>query len=210
MSTVPDRHTRRRLATRQRISDIATRLFAKNGFDAVTIDAIAEAADVGRMTVFNHFARKEDLFFDREPEIRGLLRETLGRGDPAHPLESLRQLAHRLVEKDAAFLRFSEQSQGFVTTLVASETLKARARALRDEMAEEICRGMAKTLARPLPDPGLSLAAALVVAGWTTAFTEAMRNFAETGNRHVAQILFLSLIDTGTMSALYALRHTSQ
>jgi AcrR family transcriptional regulator len=29
----------------------------------VTVDDIAEAADVGRMTVFNHFQRKEDMFF---------------------------------------------------------------------------------------------------------------------------------------------------
>ena len=42
----------------------ATRLLHDRGIDQVTVDEIAEAADVGRMTVFNHFARKEDLFFD--------------------------------------------------------------------------------------------------------------------------------------------------
>ncbi|WP_081775896.1 TetR family transcriptional regulator [Asaia platycodi] len=85
MSIAKDRHSRRRLATRQRISNIATALFAEHGFDRVTIDAIAEAADVGRMTVFNHFARKEDLFFDREPAIRAMLRETLAQSAPDHP-----------------------------------------------------------------------------------------------------------------------------
>jgi AcrR family transcriptional regulator len=64
-----DRRTRKRLATRQAISDTATRLFFERGFDTVTIDDIAEAADVGRKTVFNHFARKEDMFFDRDEDL---------------------------------------------------------------------------------------------------------------------------------------------
>ena len=49
MSVPPDRRTRKRLATRQGISNAATRLFLERGFDAVTVDEIAEAADVGRM-----------------------------------------------------------------------------------------------------------------------------------------------------------------
>lgn len=68
VSTLPiDRRTRKRLATRQTISDAATRLFNAHGFDQVTVDEIAEAADVGRMTVFNHFPRKEDMLTDATP-----------------------------------------------------------------------------------------------------------------------------------------------
>jgi len=48
-----DRRSRKRLATRQAISVAATRLFVERGFDQVTVDEIATAADVGRMTVFN-------------------------------------------------------------------------------------------------------------------------------------------------------------
>ena len=70
LPTPPDRRTRKRLATRQRISDVATRLFIERGFDGVTVDEIAEAADVARMTVFNHFSRKEDMFFDLDEEGR--------------------------------------------------------------------------------------------------------------------------------------------
>ena len=32
----------------------------------MTVNEIAAAADVGRMSVFNHFRRKEDMFFDRD------------------------------------------------------------------------------------------------------------------------------------------------
>jgi AcrR family transcriptional regulator len=41
------------------------------------MDEIAEAADVSRMTVFNHFSRKEDLFFDLDEEGREDLLATL-------------------------------------------------------------------------------------------------------------------------------------
>ena len=77
MSIPSDRRSRKRLATRRTISDAATHLFIARGFDHVTVDEIAAAADVGRMTVFNHFPRKEDMFFDRDEEGREILREAL-------------------------------------------------------------------------------------------------------------------------------------
>src|ERR1700759_1714025 len=98
LSTPADRRTRNPRVTRQTISNVATRLFMERGFDAVTVDEIATAADVGRMTVFNHFPRKEDLFFDRDEEGREVVREALRARDPnVTPLETLRLLAHRLV-----------------------------------------------------------------------------------------------------------------
>ena len=78
MSIPSDRRARKRLATRQGISNAATLLFIERGFDHVTVDEIAAAADVGRMTVFNHFPRKEDMFFDRDEEGRAILREAFG------------------------------------------------------------------------------------------------------------------------------------
>src|SRR5271156_5097823 len=127
-----DRRSRKRLATRQGISDAATRLFMERGFDQVRVDEIAEAADVGRMTVFNHFARKEDMFFDRDEEGREILREALRQGESCvAPIETLRLLAHRLVAERSRFVEFSAAGQGFMDTIEGSETLKVRARAIR-------------------------------------------------------------------------------
>ena len=137
MTMPSDRQTRKRLATRQGISNVATQLFIERGFDHVTVDEIAAAADVGRMTVFNHFPRKEDMFFDRDEEGREILREALQRRDPrVAPIETLRLLAHRLVAEQHPAVEFSARSQGFIETIEGSETLKARARVIRDEFAQ--------------------------------------------------------------------------
>lgn len=45
--------------TAQHLADCAWALFAEHGFDAVTMDAIASAADVARGTLYKHFPVKE-------------------------------------------------------------------------------------------------------------------------------------------------------
>ena len=64
---------RKRAATRQRISDNATRLFERRGFDHVTLADVAAASEVSVKTVTNYFGAKEDLFFDAEPAVRDAL-----------------------------------------------------------------------------------------------------------------------------------------
>jgi AcrR family transcriptional regulator len=54
---------RKKQQTRQLIAEAAMRLFAKRGFDAVTVAQVATAADVSEATVFNYFPTKESLFF---------------------------------------------------------------------------------------------------------------------------------------------------
>ncbi|GAA1936767.1 TetR/AcrR family transcriptional regulator [Kitasatospora viridis] len=55
-----DRRERRRTATRERVLAAALELFANQGYAATTYDHIADHADVGRQTAFNHFRHKED------------------------------------------------------------------------------------------------------------------------------------------------------
>src|SRR6188508_2800650 len=44
------------------ILDAAMRLFPARGYDGVSVDAIAQAAGVSKLTVYSHFADKEALF----------------------------------------------------------------------------------------------------------------------------------------------------
>src|ERR1700677_3203194 len=165
MSIPSDRRSRKRLATRQGISDAATRLFMERGFDHVTVDEIAEAADVGRMTVFNHFPRKEDMFFDRDEEGRETLREALRqRGPRVAPIETLRLLAHRLIAEQSRYLEFSAVGQAYIETIEPSETLKARARAIRDELAQVVTVALSERVGREPTDPDAELAAGMLLA----------------------------------------------
>lgn len=53
---------------REEISRVAIGLFCERGFDAVTMTEIAEAAEVGRATLFAYFPAKEALVLDRVGE----------------------------------------------------------------------------------------------------------------------------------------------
>jgi AcrR family transcriptional regulator len=203
MSALPDRRTRKRLETRQRISDIASRLFVERGFDAVTVDEIAEAADVARMTVFNHFPRKEDMFFDLDEEGReDLLAALQKRSANTSPIEALRLFAHLAVAEKRPYIRFFEAgSDKFIATIQASEALMARARAIRDELTDVLAAGLAKAAGRQKPDSSATLAASLLVATWQVAFVEAHRVFNLSGNTRKAYKSFLTIVDQGFRGA---------
>lgn len=55
------RRERKRLLTADRLVDTAFTLFAEHGYAAVTMEQIAEAADVAKGTLYNHFPVKEAL-----------------------------------------------------------------------------------------------------------------------------------------------------
>lgn len=49
---------RKKLATWRAIRTAALRLFDEQGYEATTVEQIAEAANVSRATFFNYFARQ--------------------------------------------------------------------------------------------------------------------------------------------------------
>ena len=55
------RRERKKAAIRAHILTTAIDLFSKHGISAVTVDQIAEAADIGKGTIYNYFATKEDI-----------------------------------------------------------------------------------------------------------------------------------------------------
>lgn len=71
------RRERKKLETRDRIFECAVALFASQGYDTTTMEDIGECADVARATVFNYFARKEDIVFEwiarRRAEVATIL-----------------------------------------------------------------------------------------------------------------------------------------
>lgn len=65
---------RKKAATRRAMHEAALRLAARDGYDHVTVEAIADAAAVSRRTFSNYFSSKEEAFVHGDQErIRHLL-----------------------------------------------------------------------------------------------------------------------------------------
>ncbi|WP_430781769.1 TetR/AcrR family transcriptional regulator [Actinoplanes sp. G11-F43] len=77
---------RKKLATWRAIRSAALRLFEERGYDAVSVEQIAAAADVSRATFFNYFAGKEAVVFDQDPEERANLRALMAERPGDEPL----------------------------------------------------------------------------------------------------------------------------
>ncbi|MFC4118767.1 TetR/AcrR family transcriptional regulator [Nonomuraea zeae] len=82
MDTTVGLRERKKAETRQAVHEAALRLVLEHGFDAVTVEAISDAANISRRTFSNYFAGKEDaLLYGEEQRVRQLV--DLVRAQPA-------------------------------------------------------------------------------------------------------------------------------
>ncbi|HXN98806.1 MAG TPA: TetR/AcrR family transcriptional regulator [Candidatus Acidoferrales bacterium] len=61
MQKAEPRRERKKAAVRAHILSTAIQLFSQHGLDSVTVDQIADAADIGKGTIYNYFSTKEDI-----------------------------------------------------------------------------------------------------------------------------------------------------
>jgi AcrR family transcriptional regulator len=190
-----ERRENNKRETRQRISDLATKMFCERGFEAVTLDEIAVAARVSKMTVFNYFARKEDLMLDRGEDLlllpfRVALRER-PRGQA--PIEALRHLVHERRAHESPFAGLNRLSVVWWRVVAASPALKARLHELEDEAAA----GLAIELSGGKPDGVARLMAVMIVLTVRTAREEAIQILARGGSTKKAQTALSALLESG-------------
>ncbi len=137
--TTPGLRERKKQQVRDRISGVATNLILQRGFDAVSVAEIAEAAGVSRMTVFNYFPRKEDMFFDRVPELTGYLVDGIrGRAAGVSAPAALRDVFLRLLDERHPLAGFHDRMVDFWQIVAGSAVLRARVRELMEEQEDLI------------------------------------------------------------------------
>src|SRR5438105_15204457 len=84
---------RKKLATRRLLRRTALDLVAERGFAHVTVEDIAEAADVSPRTFFNYFPSKEAALFDSDPSRWAKIHDRIVNQDQGQPvLDVLREV----------------------------------------------------------------------------------------------------------------------
>ncbi|MFI5957588.1 TetR/AcrR family transcriptional regulator [Cryptosporangium sp. NPDC051539] len=159
--------------TRARILEVANRMFLERGYEAVTVAEIAREAGVSKVTVFNHFLRKEDLFMDRATDAVDLLRSAVrDRAPGVDALTSLRDTSFRLLDTRHPLSGVSDRSEPFFRTIAESPALVARARAIASELQTTLTDELDR-------DPAFAgdgtLLAAFFIAGYSAVFVETAR-----------------------------------
>lgn len=139
---------RRKRDTRARILDAAATLFAQHGIAGVTVDDIAAAADVGKGTIYNYFAAKEDIAsaFLMELDRAALDTMALLPTDAMSAAEALDAAAWSLLERKAPYREFV---RAFLARTFAPDNFAHEQHALQGQLDEAIGDLFRRLLARP-------------------------------------------------------------
>ncbi|TDD51247.1 TetR family transcriptional regulator [Nonomuraea terrae] len=142
MDTTVGLRERKKAETRQAVHEAALRLVVEHGLDAVTVEAIADAANISRRTFSNYFSGKEDaLLYGEEQRIRRLVEQV--RSQPAGLTAwqalrlSVQELYHQMGEPErewALRTRLAKRHPSILARQLAS--LAALERDLADAIAE--------------------------------------------------------------------------
>jgi AcrR family transcriptional regulator len=90
---ITERRERERIEVRRLILDAARDLFARDGYERVTMRRIAEAIEYSATTIYNHFEDKDDLVRALcQEDFSALLAAIEEQPRPADPVEAIRQL----------------------------------------------------------------------------------------------------------------------
>jgi AcrR family transcriptional regulator len=161
------RRDRKRLETRSGLAAVALELFAERGFDAVTVNDIADRADVDPSTFYRHFGSKEAVIFSDLGDWTG----RLGDAVRAQPAELPLLEAMRMGIKDlAAMLMVDIENERHRAELVeSSPSVRAQGLAVREALIDEVALAIADRLAvDPARDsrPYLLAASCILAANW--------------------------------------------
>lgn len=158
---------RRKRSTRRALEDAALDLFARDGFDATTVEAIAAAADVSPRTFFRYFAAKEEVldmgWQERRERLAALVAAApAGASDLEVAAAALVRMAEELEpERD----RVRQRAAAAAT----SSALRGRAADTMAAWEQALARALAARRSLDRPDDPAAVAAATAMGLWRLA-----------------------------------------
>jgi len=157
---------RKKLKTRRALASAALRLFTENGFDATTLDELAEDAEVSKSTFSRTFPAKEAAGIEAEAELWTACLTALEDGElSGHVLTAL----HRTLAGAAAGLDPGWDERFLATRrLIAAEPALLRyTEHYRAQVKEQIAAILAARLRLDPDDLRLHVLAELVMTAWS-------------------------------------------
>jgi AcrR family transcriptional regulator len=147
---------RKRRETSARIIEKGLRLFVKNGYEATTLDAIAEAAGISRRTFFYYFKSKEDILLAaHDSGFRKALRPAmLEEADDQAPIDAAQKCLIKLASRYE-----TKESIVFDRLMESTEALRARKEAVFVETEQILLDAMCELWPAPGRRDGLRLVA---------------------------------------------------
>jgi AcrR family transcriptional regulator len=161
----PGLRERKKQQTRERVRREAYRLFTEQGYEATTIDQIAEAAEISPSTFFRYFPTKEDVVIQDEydPALAEALRSRPA-GEPIIDaiLHALKGPLGKLLEQDREELLLRTRIS------FTDPAIRARAVAEQERSEQALAAVIAERSGRKAGDLDVKCAAAAIIAVFTT------------------------------------------
>lgn len=163
----PGLRERKKQRTREALVDAAHALFCAHGFDATTVDQIAEAVEVSSRTFFRYFTSKEDVALALvDDQITAVLEAFAGQPADMPVLTALKTAAVDVMRTYEADARFHSLENVISVSPALTAARIERATARLDEVARLIGTRMGVD---PAVDPRPYLVASVALCAVQTA-----------------------------------------
>ncbi|KRR28971.1 TetR/AcrR family transcriptional regulator [Bradyrhizobium retamae] len=153
---------RKRRETLHRIAEQGLKLFLTRGYEATTLDAIAEAAGISRRTFFYYFKSKEEILLAwQDGGFTETLRTTvLEQSTRQSPLNAVK---NALLELTIRFQADYKQTRVIERLMCANESLRIRHQAKYVEKEQAVFDALCQMWPQPKRQPALRIVAMISI-----------------------------------------------
>ena len=173
---------RKRRETLRRIAEQGLKLFLTNGYEATTLEAIAEAAGISRRTFFYYFKSKEEILLAWQDGgfTETLRAAVLEQSTKQSPLNAVKRA---LLDLTLRFQPDYKQTRVIERLMCANEALRIRHQAKYVEKEQAVFDALCQMWPQPKRQPALRMVAMMSIGAFRLAIDNWTR---EQGKRPIS------------------------